>query len=91
MSIKLDTTKNIAKMQRNEDYQLCGTYTDSDKKKEFCTSIDAEDQIECFNLAHETSNTANKIFCEFCCEYKIGSMHLVDRDRCIKEKCPKYN
>ena len=87
MSIKLDTTRNVTKMQRKDDDAACGTYNDLEKKKDFCKTIDVEDQIECLNLANIKSTNSNKIFCEFCCEYKIGSLHLVDREKCIKDRC----
>ena len=87
MTIKLDTTKNLVKMQRKLSVDTCGTYLDVEKKTAFCKTIDVEDQFECMNLSKQTLPNINKIFCEFCCETNIGSLHQVDREECIKSHC----
>ena len=88
MSIRLELSNKFRNLSKKGEENNCKNLDNDSQRDLYCkTHVEAEDQPDCLNA--KLKNDA-KIFCDYCCEYEFGELHLVERNKCQTEICKNY-
>jgi hypothetical protein len=88
MSIRLELSNKFRNLSKKGEENNCKNLDSDSQRDLYCkTHVEAEDQPDCLNA--KLKNDA-KIFCDYCCEYEFGELHLVERNKCQTEICKNY-
>jgi hypothetical protein len=88
MSIRLELSNKFHHLSKKGDSNNCNNLGNDSQRDLYCkTHVEPEDQPDCLNAKIKEDA---KIFCDYCCEYEFGELHLVDRSNCQNDVCKQY-